>query len=219
MPQPFVPFTNGLEVVLNFTQQDGSPALNTFMVERTAPWTASLITTMLGAFITWYKTGDGTNKYQGFQNNNITLVSAAGRDLTTQSGLTVIDSGGLPASGLQTDGAAALGLSFVLTSRSGLAGRSFRGRTYLVGLDVGSWSSMTDNLINSTTAAHLVLAFNALITAVPAADSDCTLVIPSRRHNGGFRDAGVMTPVLSFGFHNLNTDFQRRRAPSHNIHR
>lgn len=218
LSHPFIPVSNAMQVVLQFEQQDGSNALNEFWVQRSAAWTPTLMTTMLDAFISWFSTGDGTHAYRGSVGTDNALVAAKGRDYTTQSGYVVIDQAGLPVSGDGGGEAAGLGATWVVTARTGLAGRSYRGRTYLVGLPSGFWSDYNLNEVNGEFAGHVVLAFNSLVDAVTTADAEAHLVVCSRYHNGGFRDEGVTTPILSYGYSTLSTDFQRRRAPAHNVH-
>lgn len=218
MTHPFIPVSNAMEVILDFEQQDGSTALNGFWVQRSAAWTPALMLTMLEAFITWFTDGDGTHSYRGSVGTDNQLVTVRGRDMTEQNGFVVVTNDGLPIAGAGGGTAAGLGMTWCVTARTGLAGRSYRGRTYPVGLPTGFWEDFNLNEINATFAAHMVLAFDNLITTVPGADSEATLVVCSRYHNGGWRDEGVTTPITSYGYSTLSTDFQRRRSPFHNVH-
>jgi hypothetical protein len=221
----FIPVSNAAEITMQFSQADGSFAENVFWVQRTIAWDATSLTTMADAFITWFGTGDGTYNYKGLMGTNCALNAVVARDNTTQTSDVVTSNTGLPIAGFETPPTIDLGLTFVLTARTGKAGRSYRGRTYLVGLTENQWTSAELNEYSPTAAAHAVDAFNALITAVTAADADSTLVVCSR-YSGVDpttgkpipRASGITTPILTYGFHNLLTDFQRRRAPAHNRH-
>jgi len=222
---PFVPVANAAQFSLQYQQGDGTFAENVFWVKRSAAWNQAELVTMAGAFKTWWATGDGTNSLKSLQNANVALTGVGYRDMTTQTGYSGVYQTELPASAIYGGAAAPLGTSFSFTARTGLAGRSNRGRLFFVGLSVGSFSNEGLNEISATFAADMVSVLNSLITAVTEADATCTLVVASRYYQPGGpktptvpRAAGVTNPITTYGFHNLFMDFQRRRAPSHNRH-
>lgn len=223
----FIPALNCLEVALSFTDVTGDENINKFDVERSAPWTAALALTMAEAFITWFETGDGGggHTYQKLVAANAKLSAVKARDLTTQNGISIVTNAGLPLSGLGDATAVAAGTTFCITHRTGLAGKSFRGRTYMAALGVNSIPTPDLGQVSSGIAVDAVDAFTPLIAAVPAADAEATLVVLSRY--GGVppiagksvpRATGLMTPIIAFGYADLNADFQRRRAPGHQRH-
>lgn len=222
----FVPVTNGAQFTLQYAQQDGSFAENEFWVQRTGAWTTVLLTAMAAGFKQWWETGDGANSLKQTQCAAMSLQGVGYRDHTTQNGLTGIYQTGLPESATGAGTASPLGLAFSVTARTGLAGRSFRGRTFINGLVTSNFSDATKNLVSAGTAGYYLNAFNALITKVAAVDAACTLVVCSRFHQPGGsgtpsvpRASGVTTPITSYGYHDLFADFQRRRSPGHNRHR
>lgn len=221
----FTPVTNGAQFSLQYTQGDLSFAENIFWVQRSAAWTEAELLTMAAAFKTWWATGDGTNSFKAAQSSNVSLNAVGYRDYTSQAGFSGVYQTGLPVAAIGVGTAAPLGCSFALTARTGLAGKSFRGRVFFCGLVAGDFSNEPLNAISGTVAANIVSALNSLITAVPAADATCKLVVCSRFHQPGGpgtpsvpRSAGVTTPITTYGFHDLFMDFQRRRAPGHNRH-
>jgi hypothetical protein len=174
---------------------------------------------MMAALITWYGTGDGAgHSYKGAVSQDCSLVEVTARDFTTQNSASRATNAGLPIVGAVAAAQAAPGLTFALTARTGFAGPGMRGRTFLAGLVTTFWASVELGTINPTSAANMVLAFDALITAVTANLATASLVVCSRRLNNAPRVSGVTTAVLSFGFHNLFQDFQRRRSPAHHRH-
>lgn len=222
----FVPVNNAAQFTLQFSQQDGSFAENEFWVQRTGAWSQALLTTMAAAFKTWFGTGDGTRSYKSSMVTTASLQGVGYRDMTTQNGYTGVYQTGLPIAGTDAEAGVSLGVTFSLTARTGLAGRSFRGRTFLVGMGLSQFSSVPNNLVDGTHAGNYVSLFNALPAAVTAADAAATLVVCSRYHQVGGpgspsvpRAAGITTPILAYGYHDLFADFQRRRAPGHNRHR
>jgi hypothetical protein len=220
----FIPALDTAELTLQFQQPDASLAENTFYVKRTSAWTSAELDTMCGAFITWFGTGDGTHSYKVNVASSFSLIKVIARDLTTATSSIVTTNAGLPVAGTDSAAAAQMGETFAITSRSGLSGRSNRGRTFIIGLPEDAFATGILNTIKTTYADSLVAAFNALLTAVTAADAAATVVICSRYHgidSGGKpipRTNAVLTPVSAYGYSNLLMDFQRRRAPGHNRH-
>lgn len=95
-------------------------------------------------------------------------------------------------------------------------GKSFRGRTYWIGLDQGA---ILQNSLQSATATAILNALNALQTDLSGMTPSCELCVLSRFHNKLKRDNGIGTAVLGFTFVDMFLDTQRRRAPAHNRHR
>jgi len=221
----FVPAVNTAQFSLQYAQGDNSFAENVYCIERTAAWNTAALQAIAAALKTWWGTGDGTNSFKNLMNANAAITGIGYRDMTTQNGLSGVYQTGLPIQAVGSGPAASLGLSFSITARTGLAGRSFRGRTFMCALGTGDFANITLNEISGVYAGNCVSALDALLTAIPAADPDCSVVVVSRFHQPGGphtptvpRTTAVMTPVVSYGFHNLFMDFQRRRAPAHNRH-
>ena len=225
MAPPFVPCADAAQISMGFAQADGSFAENTYWVKRSIAWDNTSLLAMCAAFKTWWTTGDGTHKQQAQMCTNYSLIQIAARDFTTQHSGSVVYQTGLPLAGTSAGTSVEQGLTFSVTARTGLAGKSYRGRTFLIGLNQSDLSNQQENLVGSGNASGYVSALNALITAVPAADTDSILVVMSRYYQPGGpgtdsvpRAAGIPTPILNFGFHDLLLDFQRRRAPAHGRH-
>lgn len=221
----FIPAVNTARIELLFQTTTADQAISGFWVKRSAPWTATLLQTMMSEFITWFTVGDGAaHSYQSHVVETASLVEVTGRDNTTQNGISIATNAGLPIAGTGPSPAAAPGLTYALTARTGLAGRSFRGRTFLVNPATNSWADYTKGIIANAFADNAVLAFNALVAAVTTADAEAELVVCSRFSGVDIngkpipRAAAVTTPILAFGYHNLNQDFQRRRSPAHHRH-
>lgn len=90
---------------------------------------------------------------------------------------------------------------------TGLAGRSFRGRTFHVGLTLGQYNS---NLINTGEQASLITCYTALRTGLLGGGTTDTLVVLSKWEDGALRSAGVATPITGVTVE-ANLDSQRRR--------
>jgi hypothetical protein len=221
----FVPCLDTLELSLQFAQSDGSFAENVLFALKGSAWNNTEINDMIAGLVTWFGTGDGTHSYQDIVANDTSLVAVGYRDLTTIASASGVSNAGLPLVGTNAGATDTLGVTFTITHRTGLAGRSFRGRTYLVGIPAGVGTS--PNVVDGPTYADpAVDAFGSLITAIPGAVAGSEWVVCSRYHANPLpppvgsvpRAAGVMTPITSVGYHDLFMDFQRRRAPAHNRH-
>ncbi len=198
---------------------------NVFWVKNSAAWTAISIKTMLDAFITWYGTGDGVHSYKSNQSSDVGLVTVSGRDNSTQAGLVVIDQTGLPIAGSAAVAQIQLGCSKAFTARTGLAGKSYRGRMFFCGVPITAELTPNTGLVLPAWITTVLGALNSLPAAVSTAIATCSLVVCSRYYQPGgphtptiARAAGVMTPITTYGNHDLNVDFQRRRAPGHARH-
>lgn len=183
-------------------------------------WSPSEIAGLANDFDTWIATTDGTKALLNNLSSGVTIDSLAARDLSVDGGPETIKS--VSHSGL--DPAANLndGLSFAFTLRTGLSGRSFRGRIFAYGL-THTWNGSSQNNVDSTVADDRVAGWTNLIGVSAGWTPACKWVVLSRRHKVGDtpnveRATGVGTPITGVGYSNLVLDFQRRRAPFHARH-
>jgi hypothetical protein len=224
----FIPALNTVEIALSFTDYTGDENINKFNVQNSVPWTAGTLLSMMDQFEDWFAVGDGGggHTYQKLMSNTCSLVAVKGRDLTTVSGISLVTNIDLPQAGTVAGPAVAAGTTKAITHRTGLAGKSFRGRTFLAGVDAAHVPIPESGKIDASYCSNAVLAFTSLIAAVTTELATATLVVLSRYGGvapvGGHsvpRATGVMTPIIAFGYADLNVDFQRRRAPGHSRHR
>lgn len=208
------------EVVLQFVQPDGSIAENAlhFSNGGVDVWPSGDLTTLANAVGTWWATGDGSgNTYKGIVSEHTTLANVIARDLTVEdSNIETVASG---VAGEDTSVYLPNGVTWSITHRTGKLGRVNRGRTFVIGLCEDSQDTSLKNSLDATVAANQILAFGALIPAIPAANAAWYWGVLSRRLDKAVRATGVITPITSVGYANLNLDYQRRRAPGHNRHR
>jgi hypothetical protein len=215
----FIPVTNVAEAALQFGIPDNDVALNVFNVKGSTDWTDTTLTELANALITWWYTGTGSLSYATLQHEQCFLNGVSARDLTTQTSPVVqVANTTAHQHGLDTTGPVNNALCKSITARSGLSGRSQRGRTFTVGIPNSAFTTGDQNNIVQAVIDDYVEVFNSLITAIPAANPAWSLVIVSRYHNGAPRAAGQTTPVSTFGYSSAVADFQRRRAPGHARH-
>lgn len=140
--------------------------------------------------------------------DTITLLRLVGRVLETLDGIQYISTTGLPLNGASTAESMPNNVAACISIRTGLAGRSFRGRNYVPGLTI---ANIDHNELNSTSLAAIVDVYEALIAPVPASAWNMSVV--SRFTAGAPRAEGIATPVTQVVFVDNIVDSQRRRLP------
>jgi hypothetical protein len=202
---PFIPAENvaRLEMVYSYF---GSTIENVYHVLNEAGWDESSLTALASTFQTWED-----DEASPLRSNDISLVTIRATDLTTETspGIEV------PVSPPITGGNVVAGLPGNVTASvkmlTGLRGRSFRGRSYFVGLGE---NQVTGNALVEATRDAIVDAYETL--AASLIGEDWALVVLSlfsgvdEEGHPIPRVAGVPTPITSFSM-DLNTDSQRRR--------
>lgn len=100
-------------------------------------------------------------------------------------------------------------VSLAVSFRTGLSGRSYRGRNYWLGF---TEPDVTNNQIDSALILDILAAYTSLIGANSVAD-DWTWCVYSRYVNGVERETGMAQDVTSVGTTDGIVDSQRRRLP------
>lgn len=215
----FIPVPNCAQVTMAYSILDADVAENTFGVQNAVSWTSTTLGALGTVFNTWNDTAvSGAAPYQN-RVSQTTLVQTTCRDLTTQTSPVVVTPyTGAHGAGTDASGPLASGLTKSFTARSGLSGRSQRGRIFVVGIGVGELVGGDPNLLSPAFLDEYVRQLNALITDISTHDPNWSLVVISRRHNNAPRTTGVTTPITSWGYANQYVDYQRRRAPGHGRH-
>lgn len=215
----FIPVANTAQVTMQYLINDSDVAENTFGVHNTGTWDASHLETLAAVFNTWNDTAVGGFAPYQVRSNSTTLVQTTARDLTTQtSNVVVVAYPGSHAVGTDTSQQLSNGVCKAFTARSGLSGRSQRGRIFSVGIAQEQISTTDPNQIISSYLNVWTGCLNALITDISTANAAWSLVVISRYHNGAPRGAGQVTPITTWGYANNLLDYQRRRAPGHGRH-
>lgn len=114
-----------------------------------------------------------------------------------------------PAVGLSSIAAAPNNVAYVVTHRTAKRGKSYRGRTYVVGFPI---DKVGNSLLSTDSRDSVVSAFNDLRTA--AAADGLNFVIVSKYQNGAPLTTGIATPVTVSEGRDLALDSQRRRLPT-----
>lgn len=199
---PFVPFANTAECEVRY-ELDGQKVENTLYFTQADAYTSGSLGNLATIVLDW-----AVASLLPLQNNVCLLREVFARDLSTEDGLAAVaaaDSGALGAAGPGAPNNSTICVSF----RSGVTGRSQRGRNYLIGLPVSAMANT--NHVSNAYQGEIIVAYNTL--KGDAQDEGFTHVIASRRHNKDWRAVGQTTQVVSYTFVDATVDSQRRRLP------
>lgn len=198
---PFIPAENTVEVQMIFSYQL-QVCQNVYHVQLPGEPTQPDLIDIAEAFKDWWDTN-----LKPLVSSACALTRIICKDISSENDDAIEYSTGLPIAG--TGGANSLPNSVTLAIKwvTGLAGRSFRGRTYHIGLDE---SQVTGNEVLTTPFNALGAAYNALVPAIAALGY--TLVVCSKFSDGAARTACVLTEILGAVADNI-IDSQRRRLP------
>lgn len=197
----------GIAQVIVEQQLRGEYVLNILHYELSGGWTAVDLAALADQIKTNWKHASGLASRQS---NQVSIGRVLARDLSVQAGAEVIST---VADGTGSSATAALenSLAAVVTLGTGIAGRSYRGRTYLGGLHSGQLVSTSDpNHLNALDAAAIAAAAEYTFTNGLAAG--VSHVVLSRQNNNVLRPNGIGTEVASYTV-NTRLDNQRRRMP------
>jgi len=142
---------------------------------------------------------------------NYILSSVEVFDASQQGGAYAVIPATDPTGGVVTGNSLPANAAFVVTKRTGRAGRSYRGRTYIAGLS----ESLTDgNFVAGVFTSAQVAALGAARDLPGVApDRSWLMAIASFMENKVPRAVAVMTPVLVVEARDNRVDTQRRRLP------
>jgi len=199
----FVPALNVIECVPLFrNNQTLQIAKNVINVRKVAgSVNAADLETVSSVYSTWF-TGAGNDKVS----NQIALESVSTRDLTSENSFIDTNVMSPAIAGALGSAVMPMNVTFAIKLASGLAGRSFRGRLYFVGLAEGS---VTGDYVVTADANAIRDALITLKSAFTTAGYE--LVIVSRFADGVERANAVVTQVTSISYVDLRVDTQRRR--------
>lgn len=200
MPRP--PTPNVAEVTMTFLQ-DGQYLINKHHYVNTAGWDEGSLNNLGTAIREWWD-----DNMKARVPNTVSLIEIEVIDLTAGSGLGITVQTGLPIVGTKADNALPNNVTVAVKKGTGLVGRSFRGRTYHVGLAEGQ---VTGNTINPADLTGLITAYDLLKEPLgPVIPVD--LCVLSEVSGGSQRTEGICTVVTGIGIDPI-TDSQRRRLP------
>jgi len=197
----FQPVPDGIEVVLNAIQ-NGVPNVNVYHVRDSAVHDAALMETYADAFDAWW-----VANLQAILSNSYVLSNITVTSMETGTGPQFIKSFSSGHQGALTGEQVAGNGAACISWRTASIGRSYRGRTYLGGLDAAATD--TSVALATSFASAVASAAAALTTAVAAAGG--VLSVLSRYANLVARVTGLLTDITSI-IVDTKIDSQRRRT-------
>lgn len=205
--RPYIPADKVAQVDLIY-DCNGEICENVYNVLGTAEWTGTLLASLITAVVGWETTSGSTLRTSGCG-----AVKIVATDLSSQTGPSIIRSITPTINGINT-GTMPNNVTVAIKLGTDQRGRSFRGRTYWIGL----WpTAVFAQQINASVAGQLLTSIGLLQAAVGTVNGG-KLAVVSRRTGNNPRVAALVTPVTTFSI-DPNLDSQRRRLPGHNRHR
>lgn len=198
-----IPIPNGIKVCLRYTQI-GQQVCNVFHVRGPSDPTVTDLQTVAEEFAAWWNT-----ELRPLTHAGVTLDAIEVSDMTADGEEGIVYTTGLPLAGTNSGSSLPNHVTIVTKFATGLLGRSFRGRSYMVGLPESALDTGSQT-VTSTFRAQLGSAMNDLISSLATAGFN--LAIASLFTDGAPRTTGVLTDVLSASV-NATVDSQRRRLP------
>lgn len=188
---------------------NGVVAENVFHVRKGSPYSAADLVALRNLFNTWHQTSWST-----YHTAYATLFRIRSKALDTAS--SPLDDYYLPIPRPGTNSVSGVpgNVTFCIKLSTGLAGRSYRGRLYWIGMGINQFGASL-NQINPATATALVTSLNNFVATLAAAGH--TLGVASYRADKAWRAVGVFTPALNWVAVNYDLDSMRRRLTGRGI--
>lgn len=196
----YIPIPNSVKASLDFTWGGQNVAITMGWTKASEIQGSDLITLAV-ALKDW-----ADDYLMNHLNSGIILVNVNCTDVSTESGYSYDYQLVTPRAGSETGVAVANNVCAVVTSRTVLRGRSYRGRNYIPGLSNASLLNTVQ--LTSTAQAALLADFYALFDVETAVGMWRS--VHSRRHNNADRTTGVAERIWTYTIDSY-LDSQRRR--------
>lgn len=205
---PFIPAENTARFELVYSQ-NGQIVENVFHIAFAGSIDPTMLEDMAAVLKTWWNT-----EIRAIASTTVSLNVIKARDLTTEAGSAIEYTTGLPIVGSNITQALPNNSTLAVKWSTGLAGRSFRGRTYHVGMTANQL--LDNNHLRTDSQVEFSTRYNNLVSSVEAAGAN--LVVASFYHGVDAnkkpipRTAAVITNIDNAVI-NATLDSQRRRLP------
>ena len=197
----FIPVPRTIRVAFEYSWGESVEAVNVFHVRHVGAVTEGVMATLAEELHIWWD-----NELRPLQGQAWRLDRIMLRDLTTADSFEYVY--GVGVAGGLAEASMPANVTIALSLRTGLSGRSFRGRLFHIGF---TDPQVNGNALAVGVASDLLAAYAALLSMLPGVD--CELVVVSYQANGEPRAEGLATPVISISLVNQNIDHQDRRLP------
>lgn len=199
---PFIPIPSTIKVELIFSW-DGQRCENVFHVRTPNVINEGELDTVQAIFETWYETYLSDSQHQ-----TVSLLKYVVSDASQQYGVGKEYAPGLVYQGqITTSPSLPNNVTAAFKWNTGLRGRSYRGRTYHIGLYE---ETVTGNNIGATYLSGMISVYTQLLGMLDAGSLE--LVVASKFQGNQPRTTGVATKILTVTCDGV-VDSQRRRLP------
>lgn len=211
-PAPFVPAPNCLRVEVIF-KTPGGVAENVYHVQGTGA-VQDLGATALRVIDAFHNGETQNGGIIQWRNPSVSLQKIIARDIGTQNGPAWEKDYNVP--GGAAGGPLPDSCTIAVKWTTGLSGRSYRGRTYHVGLNAGD---VLNDVLNTTVQSRLLSAYQNMLSLVNQSgwtapgSTDAAMVVLSKAHANAWRTQALTTPITGVTFADAFIDSQRRRLP------
>lgn len=202
---PFVPVINVVKVALEFALPNAQTAVNVLHFEHDGAVALPDCVDITNLMFTWW---DGNCK--PLTSNQVRLDRVVATDLSVANSFQYINQPSTPDFGTLSSNVLPANVTFTTSFKTGLSGRSFRGRAYWVGL---AESMVTGDIVLAASAQNIVDAWAELPATL--AGTGWTHVVVSYISGGVPRSTGLPTPVILYTKFDDVVDTQRRRLTGH----
>lgn len=197
----FVPFDNVVKAEL-FFRQDGQRVQNVLHFRQLFEPTVTSMTLLAQELVSWWDTS-----LKQYTADNVTLVGVGVTSLNGPTSPGIEYTTDLPITGTSSNESMPNNVTVTVRYITQLRGRSYRGRSYHVGI---TRNNVEDNTVKTQFEVILIAAYDLLRSSVIFSES--VFVVASRVSNGVERTLGLATEVIGVQV-NTTLDSQRRRLP------
>lgn len=199
----FQPVPDTIQVFTEFRMPSGALVGNVYHV---VDLQAGITGVRVGACLDIFRTQLSSSNFTGIRSNETTFVRLNGRDLTVEFGTVDDRTINPPVAGTVSSPAMPAQVTIALSLRTGLAGRSARGRLYHCGL---AEVMVGNDFVAAGYQNGLLTAYQTLRSMLLASDFQWAVV--QRVSNGVRLPEGVTRGITSIIAVDWRVDTQRRR--------
>lgn len=198
----FIPVPETAQFNIRCTLQ-GERVENTLYFRHAGGWSSEFLGITAELLADWYTTGP-----RSIMTSQLVLREVYAADLSSENGEVYTHAVANDPGGPETVPPLPNNVALCVSFRTGLRGRSYRGRNYVCG-----WTEnvVNGNAVTAAAAATVQTAYNQLLNL--GGSGQLQWVVVSRYADGQPRVTGVATPVLTAVIVDLIVDSQRRRLP------
>lgn len=200
---PFIPVPNGIMVEVRYVW-DAQRVENVFWCRspNAVPTVAELETVAEQVFLNW------AQYFQPWQTSMLSIREVYATDQSSANGSVFTFNDNLPTTGINVNEAMPNSTTLAVSLRTAQRGRSFRGRSYALGL---TRNVVANNTVSAPAVVSILAGYDALIVQLGLLN--IPLAICSRYALGDPRPFGILTPVVDALITDNTVDSQRRRLP------